>query len=112
MKKEAFVAIMDGMRDYWDQIQVLETQLGVNFEDNFLVRVMDSVLDGLCLDMEGDIPDNWDHLIYEFAFWHNWGRDGALVVEIGEKEYEAGTAEELYYLLQVLDPIYKAARNG
>lgn len=111
MRKEAFVKIMNGLCDYWDQKQVLETQLGVNFEDNFLVRVMDDILEGICLDVEGNCPDILDPLIYEFVFWHNWGRDGAVVVEIDGHKYEAYTVEALYDLLLMLEPIYEAAKN-
>lgn len=107
MKKDTFIKIMDALMEYWDKVQLLENVFGCYFEDNFLKKIMDSVLDALYEELEGNCPDTWEPLIFDFVFNHNWGRDGALFVWIGGKEYAASTAGELYDLIQMMQPVYK-----
>ena len=107
MKKDTFIKIMDAIMEYWDKVQLLENVFGCYFEDNFLMKIMDGVLDAVYDEMEGNCPDTWEPLIFDFAFNHNWGRDDALVVWIGEKEYAASTAGELYDLMLLMQPLYE-----
>lgn len=107
MKKDTFIKIMDALMEYWDKVQLLENVFGCYFEDNFLMKIMDGVLDAVYDEMEGNCPDTLEPLVFDFAFNHNWGRDDALVVWIGKKEYAASTAGELYDLILLMQPLYE-----
>lgn len=106
MKKTTFVKIMDGLRDYWEELSADMDRLGVVFQDNYLTKVFDNTLDALCEEMESDLDTGdvgpW---CYYFAFELDWGhRDNAVnCVEIGDEKYTLRTAEQLYDLLVLLN---------
>lgn len=109
MKKASFVKIIDAMMDFWDKAQLLENILGVGFryEDNFLTRVVDTITDALCDEMESGCPSVWDPLIFDYAYNCNWGRDRPVKAVIDGKEYLAANASELYDLIILMKPIYR-----
>lgn len=100
INKNSFVKIMNSLRDYNDGVSALEKSLGVMFEDNWVVGIFDGVLDALFEDVEGDTcPKGMDPLVYEFAFFGDWGRKERCLVEINGEKRCPRNAEELYDLL-------------
>lgn len=85
--KNTFVEIMNTLRDYYDGLSKFENSLDTVFENNWLINVLDAVLNALFNELEAD--NNGDSLIYAFAFSCDWGRDEDAIC----------TTEELYDLL-------------
>ena len=106
ISKNAFVKIMDGLRDYWDELGEDMDRLGVVYQENHLTRVFDNTLDALCEDLEEDldIDDDVGPWCYYFAFELDWGRRDMAkdCVEIDGVKYALETAEQLYELLMLL----------
>lgn len=106
ISKNSFVKIMDGLRDYWDELGEDMDRLGVVFENNHLTRVLDTTIDALCEDVEAGLPDDDEtgHWCYYFAFELDWGRiDMAKhCVEIDGVRYPLETAGQLYDLIVLL----------
>ena len=100
INKNSFVKIMNAMRDYDDGVSALEKSLNVMFEDNWVVSIFDGVLEALFEDVEGDsCPKGVEPIIYEFAFFSDWGRKDNCLVEIDGEKRCPKNAEELYDLL-------------
>ena len=75
ISKDSFIKIMDGLRDYWDELGKDMDRLGVVYENNHLTKVFDNTLDALCDDLEADFDDDAiDPWCYYFAFELDWGR--------------------------------------
>ena len=107
ISKDAFIKIMDGLRDYWDELGKDMDRLGVVFEDNYLTKVFDNTMDALCGDLEADLESGDDNTpwCYYFAFELNWGRDKNAIdcVTIGNSKFSLQTAEQLYDFLMLLN---------
>ena len=107
ISKDAFVKIMDGLRDYLDELHKTMQHLDVVFEENYLTRVAYNTLDALCRDMKADLDtdDIAGQWCYYFAFELDWGRiDMAKdCVEIDGVKYSLHTPEQLYDLLVLLN---------
>ena len=102
--KDAFVGIMNAMRDYNDGLTKLEDNLGAVFEGNWMVKVIDNILNALSDELEEGVLDYLDDsFIYTFAFTCDWGRDeDATHVKINGCYYNLDSAEKLYDLLLTL----------
>lgn len=102
--KDAFVSIMNAMRDYNDGLTKLENNLGTVFEDNWMVKVIDNILNALSDELEEGVLDYLDDsFIYTFAFTCDWGRDeDATNIKINRYYYNLDSAEKLYDLLLAL----------
>lgn len=85
--KDTFVKIMNILQDYYDSLTKFENSLDIVFENNWLINVLDGVLNALFNELEAG--NNGDSLIYTFAFSCDWGRDKDAIC----------TTEELYDLL-------------
>jgi DNA-directed RNA polymerase subunit M/transcription elongation factor TFIIS len=107
ISKDAFVKIMDGLRDYWDELHKTMQHLDVVFEENYLTRVADNTLDALCRDMEADLDadDIAGPWCYYFAFELDWGRNTKYnhSVRIDGEIYPLENASQLYNLLIMLN---------
>ena len=107
ISKNSFVKIMDGLRDYWDELGKDMDRLGVVFEDNHLTKVFDNTMDALYDDLEADLEYGGDGTpwCYYFAFELDWGRNKNAVdcVTIGNSKFSLQTAEQLYDLLMLLN---------
>lgn len=107
ISKDSFIKIMDGLRDYWDELGKDMDRLGVVFEDNHLTKVFDNTMDALCDDLEADLErDEYDTpWCYYFAFELDWGRNKNATdcVTIGNSKFSLQTAEQLYDLLMLLN---------
>ena len=106
ISKNSFVKVMNGLRDYWDELGTDMDRLGVVFENNHLTRVFDNTLDALCDDLEDgfDIDPTTGPWCYYFAFDLDWGRREMAknCVEIDGVRYALETAGQLYDLLMFL----------
>ena len=106
ISKNSFVKIMDGLRDYCDELGADMDRLGVVFENNHLTRVFDRTLDALCEDLETDLEIDPDigPWCYYFAFELDWGREKMArnCTKIDGVEYDLQTAGQLYDLLMLL----------
>ena len=104
ISKNAFIKIMDGLRDYWDALSVDMSRLNVVFEDNHLTRVFDNTMDALCEDLESslDLDRNDTYWCYYFAFECDWGRKD-MVIMVDGVEHILKTAGQLYDLLMLLN---------
>jgi hypothetical protein len=105
ISKDSFIKIMDGLRDYWDELGKDMDRLGVVYENNHLTKVFDNTLDALCDDLEADFEvDETGPLCYYFAFELDWGRREMAknCVEIDGVKYALETAGQLYDLLELL----------
>lgn len=104
--KDPFIKVMNGLRDYWDELGKDMDRLGVVFEDNHLTKVFDNTLDALRDDLEADFEESeggsW---CYYFAFELDWGRREMAknCVEIDGVKYALTTASQLYDLLMMLN---------
>ena len=106
ISKNAFVKIMNGLRDYWDELGNDMDRLNVVFENNHLTKVFDNTLDALCDDLESNLDTGTESpWCYYFAFELNWGRRDIAenCVEVGDVKYTLRTAEQLYDLLMLLN---------
>ena len=105
ISRDSFIKIMDGLRDYWDELGKDMDRLGVVFENNHLTKILDNTLDALCEDVEADFADDeigpW---CYYFAFELDWGRRDMAknCVKIDGIKYALETAGQLYDLLELL----------
>lgn len=99
--KEAFVRIMNALRDYSDGLTALENTLNTVFEDNFFIAVLDKILNALSYELECGILDDSDNsCIYTFAFTCDWGRDDeAGHININGHTCDFSTPENLYDFL-------------
>ena len=106
ISKDSFIKIMDGLRDYWDELGKDMCRLGVVFEDNHLTKVFDITLDALSNDVEIGLEIDHDTgpWCYYFAFELDWGRRSMAkdCVEIDGMKYALETAGQLYDLLELL----------
>ena len=106
ISKNSFVKIMDGLRDYWDELGEDMDRLGVVFENNHLTRVFDNTLDAICEDVEEgfEIDPYVGYWCHYFAFDLDWGcREMARdCVTIDGVKYSIKTAGQLYDLLMLL----------
>lgn len=108
ISKDAFVKIMDGLRNYWDELGKDMDRLGVVYENNHLTRVFDNTMDALCDDLEADLGI-YDHdetpWCYYFAFELDWGRSKRAKdsVKIYDTVYPMCNAGQLYDFLMVLN---------
>lgn len=106
ISKDSFVKIMNGLRDYWDELGKDMDRLGVVFENNHLTKVLDNTMDALCEDLEENLEtgDAGPWCSY-FAFELDWGRDKMAVdcVGIDGVKYTLRTPEQLYDLLMLLN---------
>lgn len=102
INKESFVKIMNAIRDYYDELHIEMDRLNVVFEDNYLTRVVDDVVDALIDDMEPEIDgEPW---ICYFAWGLDFGRHDmakSCIISDGGK-CSLQTAEELYDFLIML----------
>lgn len=107
ISKDSFVKIMNGLRDYWDELGEDMDRLGVVFENNHLTKVFDNTIDALCEDLEEglDIDPKVGPWCYYFAFDLDWGRRDMAkdCVEIDKVRYALQTPEQLYDLLMLLN---------
>lgn len=107
ISKNSFVKIMDGLRDYWDELSYDMDRLGVVFQENHLTRVFDNTIDALCEDMESNLNIDRDigPWCYYFAFELDWGRrgDSASRTKVDGEAHPLQTAEQLYDLLVLLN---------
>lgn len=103
ISKNSFVKIMNGLRDYCDELGEDMDRLGVVYENNHLTKVFDNTLDALCEDAEAGLEKDPDieYWCYYFAFELDWGRRD-MIVEIDGVRYDLETAEQLYDLLMLL----------
>lgn len=77
ISRNAFIKIMDGLRDYHDGLTVLEKNLRADFFfcPNYLSNILDCVLEALCEDLElKSDPYFEDEYIYDFPYGFDWGR--------------------------------------
>lgn len=105
ISKNSFIKIMDGLRDYWDELGKDMDRLGVVYENNHLTKIFDNTLDALCDDLEADFEvDEAGPWCYYFAFELDWGRREMAknCVEIDGVKYALETAGQLYDLLELL----------
>ena len=112
ISKDSFVKIMDGLRDYWDELGKDMDRLGVVFENNHLTKVLDTTLDALCEDLEEDLEvDEVGPWCYYFAFELDWGRNKMAkdCVVIDDIVYAIETPDQLYDLLMLLN---EREKNG
>lgn len=105
--RDSFVKIMDGLRDYWDELGKDMDRLGVVFESNHLTRVFDNTMDALCDDLEADLEFDISDTpwCYYFAFELDWGRSERAKdsVRIYDKVYPMCSAGQLYDFLVALN---------
>lgn len=105
ISRDSFVKIMDGLRDYWDELGKDMDRLGVVFDDNHLTRVFNNTLDALCEDIKDGFEISSDmSWCYYFVFELDWGREEMAenCVDINGVKYSLKTAEELYDFLMML----------
>lgn len=107
ISKNTFVRIMDGLRDFWDELRKTMQHLGVVFEENYLTRVAYNTLDALCREVEANLglDDDVGPWCYYFAFELDWGR-GKLAkngVHIDGEVWPLENAGQLYDLLMLLN---------
>lgn len=102
INKEPFVKIMNSIRDYYDELHIEMDRLNVVFEDNYLVKIVDDVLDALIDDIKPEIGG--EPCICYFAWGLDFGRDDMAVdcVKINGQRHSLTTAEELYDLITML----------
>ena len=103
--RDPFIKMMDGLRDYWDELGKDMDRLGVVFENNHLTKIFDNTLDALCDDLEADFDnDEAGPWCCYFAFELDWGRRDMAknCVEINGEKYALETASQLYDLLELL----------
>lgn len=100
--KDAFVNIMNALRDYNDGLTALENSLNTIFEDNCFIVLLDNILGALSDELESNILDNSDDsYIYTFAFTCDWGRDDeAGHININGHACDFSTPENLYDFLR------------
>ena len=100
ISKEAFCDILNEVRDYYDELQVIEKYLGVVFEDNQLTKIVDHTIDILSEEIEDQ--DDW---VYYFAWEMDFGRDenAATSVTVGDEARPLTSAAELYDLVKELN---------
>lgn len=107
ISKDSFVKIMDSLRDYWDELGKDMDRLNVVFEDNYLTRVFDHIMDALYDDLEADLErDEYETpWCYYFAFELDWGRaeNARSSVRINDVVYPMCNAGQLYDFLMVLN---------
>lgn len=97
INKNSFVKIMDAMRDYHDGMREFERAMHVQIENNWMTGVLDDVAEALFEDVENDLcPKDAEPLLYDFAFFHDWGRQGDCYVEIDGNRRHIHNAAELY----------------
>lgn len=106
ISKDSFIKIMDGLRDYCDELIKDMHRLGVVYEDNHLTKVLYNTLDALCEDVETglEIDPEAGPWCYYFAFDLDWGRREMAkdCVEIDGARYALKTSEQLYDLIAML----------
>lgn len=105
ISKNSFVKIMDGLRDYLDELGKDMDRLGVVFENNHLTKVFDNTLDAICEDLKDGLEINPDmSWCYYFVFDLDWGREEMAkdCVDIDGVKYTLETSEQLYDLLMLL----------
>lgn len=116
IQKMTFVKIMDGLRDYWDKVRELEDNLGVIFEYNYLMTILDNTLDAICDEIEDSIEfpteEGAPWCLY-FAYDLDWGRaDKALEgAKVNDVTYPLKTAGQLYDFLMMLHEREKLYRD-
>ena len=100
ISKKCFSKIIDALKDYYDKVDELFNLLNIQPE-NFLLHVLDNILDALSNEIEtiDEKDKSWlEPMIFEYAFCYNWGRDYKeyFLVKINDLEYKPKTSEELY----------------
>lgn len=99
--KDTFIEIMNTLRDYYDSLTKFENSLDTVFENNWLINILDGILNALFNELEAG--NNGDSLIYTFAFTCDWGRDeGAKGIKVNGICCGLDSAENLYDLLLAL----------
>lgn len=102
ISKECFVKIVDSLRDYSRELDKLMDALDTVFEDNFLVKYMDDIMDALSVEC-GDTFDGEPWLWY-YAYGLDWGEaDGSVAAVMIDNEPRPLTdAGQLYDILMEL----------
>lgn len=106
ISKNSFVKIMDGLRNYWDELGEDMDRLGVVYENNHLVKVFDNTIDALCEDLEDgfEVDPDAGPWCYYYAFELDWGRREMAkdCIEIDGIKHALVTAGQLYDLIMLL----------
>lgn len=102
MSYECFEALMDTLKNFWENMCELEKNLGVQFEENWMTNHFDSICEAITNEFEGpeveDIDEKIGPIIMYWMFDMNWGEEKTILPHKGI-EYEVKDLEELYNLL-------------
>lgn len=101
ISRDAFVKIMDGLRDYWDSVDDIKELLGVQFEVNFLTDLFDTVINALTYDVGDSLEHHEEPWLYYFGFTLDWGRNAKATnsVTLDGEVWPLTDAGKLYDLL-------------
>ena len=103
ISRDSFIKIMDGLRDYWDDVNQLYGIFNMHTEDNFLTYISDVIMDAISQDVEADL-DSDEPWIFYFAFELDWGRadNAATAVQVDGVTKPLLTSGDLYDLIMFL----------
>ena len=103
MSYECFEALMDTLKNFWENMCELEKTLGVQFEENWMTNHFDSICEAITNEFEGpeveDIDEKIGPIIMYWMFDMNWGEAKNIIPHKGIN-YEVKHLEDLYTVLK------------
>ena len=102
MNKNCFCRILENVKNIEKKFKHLEDFIGQPICECDFYEYTSSILDALTEDMQLDLIDICEDLIYDFAYNKDWGEDDPVEIEINGVKKTASNFEELYDLIKEL----------
>ena len=103
MSYECFEALMDTLKNFWENMCELEKNLGVQFEENWMTNHFDSICEAITNEFEGpeveDVDEEIGPIIMYWMFDMNWGEKTTILPHKGVN-YEIKHLADLYTVLK------------
>ena len=117
MSYECFEALMDTLKNFWENMCELEKTLGVQFEENWMTDHFDAICEAITNEFEGpNIDVKTGPIILYWAFDMNWGEEKTIIPYKGTN-YEVKHLKDLYRTLNIIkynndhEEEYKEVKN-
>lgn len=101
--KESFCKIMNGLRDYNDELEKVAKYLHITCDESFTIDIICDAMEALAEDV-GDTDDDWlGYFAWELDFGRAEMAEGC--VQANGEEWSLKSAEDLYEFLVKLKEV-------
>lgn len=115
ISKNAFIKIVDALKEYWDAFGAFQDTLNVYMEHNFMTDIFDNIMGALCEETELNIDEKFGSMLYYYACECDWGRNEKAKEgrpAFGVENMPLTSAAELYDYIMLNNDMYKYLKKS